>query len=247
MTQHVQVERREEWIQSQLDEGIRVLIVNPTLLETGLDLNTFTTLIYYNISYNLFTLRQSSRRSWRINQYAPRIEVYFFYYIGSIQHRAIELMATKLSAQHWAAMMTWRHSLPGNWHRESASMWKTSQPCFIKWPFSKKMNRQTNQLYWTVRRSPESRCHPLYSLPASSATHCLYQMKEAYSVTRSLRPRHPEKNVETINGPNHLRSFRCLNCSANLHRRYHVCIFALFEAKRSPHSRNCSPRSQGTT
>lgn len=98
MTQHVQVERREEWIQSQLDEGIRVLIVNPTLLETGLDLNTFTTLIYYNISYNLFTLRQSSRRSWRINQYAPRIEVYFFYYIGSIQHRAIELMATKLSA-----------------------------------------------------------------------------------------------------------------------------------------------------
>ena len=98
MTQHVQVERREEWIQSQLDEGIRVLIVNPTLLETGLDLNAFTTLIYYNISYNLFTLRQSSRRSWRINQYAPRIEVYFFYYIGSIQHRAIELMATKLSA-----------------------------------------------------------------------------------------------------------------------------------------------------
>ena len=98
MTQHVQVERREEWIQSQLDEGIRVLSVNPTLLETGLDLNAFTTLIYYNISYNLFTLRQSSRRSWRINQYAPRIEVYFFYYIGSIQHRAIELMATKLSA-----------------------------------------------------------------------------------------------------------------------------------------------------
>lgn len=98
MAQRVPVERREEWIQSQLDEGIRVLIVNPTLLETGLDLNDFTTLIYYNISYNLFTLRQSSRRSWRINQYAPRIEVYFFYYIGSIQHRAIELMATKLSA-----------------------------------------------------------------------------------------------------------------------------------------------------
>lgn len=98
MTQRVPVERREEWIRSQLDEGIRVLIVNPTLLETGLDLNAFTTLIYYNISYSLFTLRQSSRRSWRINQYAPRIEVYFFYCIGSIQHRAIELMATKLSA-----------------------------------------------------------------------------------------------------------------------------------------------------
>ena len=97
MTQAVPVERREDWVQEQLDAGIRVLIVNPSLLETGLDLNAFTTLIYYNISYNLFTLRQSSRRSWRINQTAPRIEVYFFYYGGTIQQRAIELMATKLS------------------------------------------------------------------------------------------------------------------------------------------------------
>ena len=97
MTQTVPVERREDWVQAQLDKGIRVLIVNPSLLETGLDLNAFTTLIYYNISYNLFTLRQSSRRSWRINQTAPRIEVYFFYYSNTIQQRAIELMATKLS------------------------------------------------------------------------------------------------------------------------------------------------------
>jgi len=66
-------------------------------VETGLDLNDFTTLLYYNISYNLFTLRQSSRRSWRINQCAPRIEVYFFYYENTMQHRAIRLMASKLA------------------------------------------------------------------------------------------------------------------------------------------------------
>jgi hypothetical protein len=66
-------------------------------VETGLDLNDFTTLYYYNIAYNLFTLRQSSRRSWRINQKAPRIEVYFTYYEGTMQNRAIHLMASKLA------------------------------------------------------------------------------------------------------------------------------------------------------
>jgi hypothetical protein len=78
-------------------DGINVLITNPSLGETGLDLNDFTTLYYYNIAYNLFTLRQSSRRSWRINQKAPRIEVYFNYYEGTMQHRAIRLMASKLA------------------------------------------------------------------------------------------------------------------------------------------------------
>ena len=65
---------------------------------TGLDLNAFTTLIYYNIGYNLFTFRQSSRRSWRINQTAPRIEVYILFYKGVMQARAIKLMASKLAA-----------------------------------------------------------------------------------------------------------------------------------------------------
>ena len=89
--------KREEWIQTQVGKGVRVLITNPQLLETGLDLNDFTTLIYYNISYKLFTLRQSSRRSWRINQKAPRIEVYFLYFKDVMQHRAIRLMASKLA------------------------------------------------------------------------------------------------------------------------------------------------------
>jgi hypothetical protein len=66
-------------------------------IPTLLDLNDFTTLYYYNIAYNLFTLRQSSRRSWRINQKAPRVEVYFSYYENTMQHRAIRLMASKLA------------------------------------------------------------------------------------------------------------------------------------------------------
>ena len=98
LEQRVKPEKREEWVQRRVDSGIDVLITNPSLVETGLDLNAFTTLIYYNIGYNLFTFRQSSRRSWRINQTAPRIEVYILYYKGVMQARAIKLMASKLAA-----------------------------------------------------------------------------------------------------------------------------------------------------
>jgi hypothetical protein len=97
LTANVPPNKREEWVEKQVEDGIQVLITNPSLVETGLDLNDFTTLYYYNIGYNLFTLRQSSRRSWRINQKAPRIEVYFNYYEGTMQHRAIRLMASKLA------------------------------------------------------------------------------------------------------------------------------------------------------
>ncbi len=98
LEQKVKPERREEWVEKRVEEGLDVLITNPSLVETGLDLNAFTTLIFFNIGYNLFTFRQASRRSWRINQTADRIEVYILYYEGVMQARAIRLMASKLAA-----------------------------------------------------------------------------------------------------------------------------------------------------
>jgi hypothetical protein len=97
LTTAVAPNKREEWVEKQVRSGIQVMITNPRLVETGLDLNDFTTLYYYNVDYNLFTLRQSSRRSWRINQRAPRIEVYFSFYEDTMQNRAIRLMASKLA------------------------------------------------------------------------------------------------------------------------------------------------------
>lgn len=66
-------------------------------MPTLLDLNAFTTLVFYGMGYNLFTLRQASRRSWRINQRAPRVEIYMLYYKDTMQHKAIKLMASKLA------------------------------------------------------------------------------------------------------------------------------------------------------
>ena len=94
----VKAENREDWVTKQVGNGLHVLITNPSLVQTGLDLNDFTTLIFFNVAYNLFVFRQASRRSWRINQKAPRIEVYLFYYDGTMQYRAVKLMASKLAA-----------------------------------------------------------------------------------------------------------------------------------------------------
>ena len=98
LDQRVPTTKREAWVDKRLSEGIKVLIVNPALVETGLDLNAFTTLIFYNVAFNLYIFRQAARRSWRINQTAPKVEVYMFYYRNTMQQRALRLMASKLSA-----------------------------------------------------------------------------------------------------------------------------------------------------
>ena len=89
--------KREEWVEKRVRSGLQVLITNQKCVETGLDLNDFTTLIFYSMGFNLFTLRQASRRSWRINQAAPRVEVYLLYYKDTMQAKAMKLMASKLA------------------------------------------------------------------------------------------------------------------------------------------------------
>ena len=90
-------DKREEWVDKRLASGLQVLITNPRCVETGLDLNAFTVLIFYSMGYNLFTFRQASRRSWRINQTAPRVEVYMLYYENTMQAKAMKLMGSKLA------------------------------------------------------------------------------------------------------------------------------------------------------
>lgn len=97
LTDKIKTTDREDWVQKKLAAGMQVLIVNPSLVETGLDLNAFTTLVFYSMGYKLFTLRQASRRSWRINQKAPAVKVYMLYYEDTMQQKCLKLMASKLA------------------------------------------------------------------------------------------------------------------------------------------------------
>jgi hypothetical protein len=96
MTTSVGPEYREEWISNKVEEGIDVLICNPDLVKTGLDLLDFPTLLFAQTGYNVYTVMQAARRSWRIGQHLP-VKVYFFGYRDCAQSVCLELMGKKIA------------------------------------------------------------------------------------------------------------------------------------------------------
>jgi hypothetical protein len=98
----VALAHREEWIEKHAP-NLDVVISHPRLVETGLDLfgkdgnYNFPTICFYETGYNLFTLRQASRRSWRIGQ-RDDCRIVYFYYSDTMQERAMALMGKKLTA-----------------------------------------------------------------------------------------------------------------------------------------------------
>jgi superfamily II DNA or RNA helicase len=87
--------KREAWYARQLESGVQVVIAHPKLVETGLDLLEFPTIIFYESGYSLHTLRQASRRSWRIGQKSP-VRVKFMCQEGTMQTACLRHMGKKL-------------------------------------------------------------------------------------------------------------------------------------------------------
>ena len=92
----VDASRREDWIAEQLDRGTDVLITNPDLVKTGLDLLEFPTIVFMQSGYNVYTLQQAARRSWRIGQKQP-VKVIYLGYADTSQMHCLALMAKKIA------------------------------------------------------------------------------------------------------------------------------------------------------
>lgn len=94
---------REQWIVEHGSE-FDVCISFPDLVATGMDLfdfdegnHNFNHLIFYQCGYKLSVLRQAKRRAWRLGQ--PKdCTVHFFYYKGTSQELALNLMGLKEAA-----------------------------------------------------------------------------------------------------------------------------------------------------
>jgi hypothetical protein len=95
LRRNVSTDKREAWYAKRVKEGAQVVIAHPRLVETGLDLLDFPTIIFYESGYSLHTLRQASRRSWRIGQKRP-VRVKFMCYEGTMQTSCLRLMGKKL-------------------------------------------------------------------------------------------------------------------------------------------------------
>ena len=95
LTSDVPTEKRESWFERKLHEGVQVTICHPKIIETGLDLLSYPSLIFYQSGYSLHTLRQASRRSWRIGQ-RQAVRVFHLHYAETMQSSCLRLMAKKM-------------------------------------------------------------------------------------------------------------------------------------------------------
>lgn len=92
----VDATKREDWVADQVDRGVDVVLTNPELVKTGLDLLDFPTIAFMQSGYNVYTLQQAARRSWRIGQ-KQDVDVYFFGHRATAQMTCLELMAKKIA------------------------------------------------------------------------------------------------------------------------------------------------------
>ena len=92
----VDASKREDWIADQVERGVDMVITNPELVKTGLDLLDFPTILFMQTGYNVYTLQQAARRSWRIGQRQP-VWVVFLGYGGTAQAQCLTLMAKKIA------------------------------------------------------------------------------------------------------------------------------------------------------
>jgi len=90
-------DKREAWVAEKVKQGIDVLVCHPRLVQTGLDLIDFPTIVWDEIDYSTYVMRQASRRSWRIGQTRP-VKVVFMSYRNTLQADALKLVAKKLQS-----------------------------------------------------------------------------------------------------------------------------------------------------
>lgn len=88
--------KRAEWVRGHAAD-IDVLVTHPKLVGTGLNIPEFHTIIWYEPEWSAYTLRQASRRTWRIGQDKP-VRVYFLVYAKTAQQAALALVSRKILA-----------------------------------------------------------------------------------------------------------------------------------------------------
>ena len=92
----VDADKRIEWIEEKIDDGMEVMITHPGNVSMGHDLRWFPTIIWLEPDYETNRVRQASRRSWRIGQTEP-VKVYYLTYNQTMQTRALKLVAQKVA------------------------------------------------------------------------------------------------------------------------------------------------------
>lgn len=87
---------RETWLQERASE-VDCVLTSPRLVGSGLDLVQFSTVVWVEPEYSTYTVRQASRRTWRIGQTQP-VNVHFLVYRDTLQANALAHVARGILA-----------------------------------------------------------------------------------------------------------------------------------------------------
>ncbi|MBU2735918.1 hypothetical protein HAQ00_09315 [Acidithiobacillus caldus ATCC 51756] len=96
LRQSVPTGKREEWIRDAMGKGLDVLLCNPELVKTGLDLLGFPTLVFLQTGWSTTTVLQAMKRSWRLGQTQP-VRTYILGYKATGQMVPVKLVAKKIA------------------------------------------------------------------------------------------------------------------------------------------------------
>ena len=96
---------REKWMHEKAKEGMKVMLCNPRLTETGLDFcwkemgvtYNYPTLIFYQSGYSLFVMWQAAGRAWRLNQ-REECRTYYLGYEMTVQQAILQVLGEKKAA-----------------------------------------------------------------------------------------------------------------------------------------------------
>lgn len=96
---------REAWMHKRAEEGMKVMLCNPRLCETGLDfcweehgvIYNYPTLIFYQSGYSLFIMWQAAGRAWRLNQ-REECRTYYMGWKMTVQQAILQVLGEKKAA-----------------------------------------------------------------------------------------------------------------------------------------------------
>jgi len=88
---------RRAWFAAREAEGVNVILCNPRLVKTGLNLIAWPSIVVLEPVYSLFTLAQAKRRAFRPTQ-TQDCDVTYVCYAGSMSEKAISIVARKSAA-----------------------------------------------------------------------------------------------------------------------------------------------------
>lgn len=88
--------KRATWIAKNAPR-FDVLLANPRLVETGLNLTMFATAVFFELEFSLYVLWQAMRRLYRPGAPLP-VKIYFPVYEGTLEEQALNLIGSKMMA-----------------------------------------------------------------------------------------------------------------------------------------------------